>query len=1038
MAQDGKVVINIDSNASKVARDFQNLSNDTAKYERILQNVAGTSNATLPIYDKIRSKLKEQQSAVNSAITSYQKLANAQKSGIGFSQLNSVTGSAIERLRNLALQGRQNSAEFQKLAKSVKEAYAQLNQAQNAVNNAISDKPVQKVTLLTSNFYKLKKSISDFENTGDVFSKIDERLSKLQNGSNSVQTGFKALSKTNISINSETAQRKLQVLRQETTRAITAFEQLTNASKSLTTFGNLSSQTNLFTERLRTLALRGQANSVEFKRMAEAVKNANKQLNSAENIVNKAIGNTSGLSGALGTLGGSLGSLRSLASGAAAGFAAMKLKDYGQYALQTSAAFEQLAISFRVMTGSAQTGQELTDAIIKLGAETPMTAQQLSKAAQLLLSFGESAENIIPDLQLLGDITGGEVNRFNMLALAFAQVGANGKLMGQDLLQMVNAGFNPLQIMSQTTGKSMGQLREEMSEGRISFQMVAQAMRDAASEGGRYFGLMEQQSQSLNGLLSTMGDTWEQVAKNIGDLFLPVAKSAVQGLIRLGEAVLNLQNKMKAFTAGLRHETADSNYKLAEGYRKQAAELQQLAKVYEQRGNSNWAASYRKKAQQFLEVAERFQQKAQQIEKKAQKSVLSQSGANTGFNATVLSSGDDKKGRQKRQLTISEKLQKSYNEEYRRLQDLAVQGVTSGKVWDSQVAKVNNLSNALERMKQVTDLSVIPPFQALNTEIQKAQERVNNLAASKIVNLTELKQAKTELTTLQKKLYDVQQAASTSPYQQKQNQISYLQSQLQDMAISGQAGSAGFNALKNQLKQAQNEITKANAAVQNSVGLTWSSISGTISSQLSYALTTPLQQGENAFERLGNVALNIIGQIAQAWLSSKLMNLFNGSGSGGGSGILGTIGGAVGSFFGPIGSAVGGIIGNTVGKFFNANGNAFSHGRVLPFAQGGVVSSPTMFPMSGNRTGIMGEKGAEAIMPLKRAANGQLGVQAQTAPATVNIYNQSDSKIETVQRPDGDTDIFIRRVNNALRNERTQAGFSTALQRNQSRGVQAS
>src|SRR5699024_6651410 len=129
--------------------------------------------------------------------------------------------------------------------------------------------------------------------------------------------------------------------------------------------------------------------------------------------------------------------------------------------------------------------------------------------------------------------------------------------------------------------------------------------------------------------------------------------------------------------------------------------------------------------------------------------------------------------------------------------------------------------------------------------------------------------------------YDVQQAASTSPYQQKQNQVSYLQSQLQDMAISGQTGSAGFNALKNQLKQAQNEITKANAAVQNSVGLTWSSISGTISSQLSYALTTPLQEGENAFERLGNVALNVIGQIAQAWLSNSLNNLFSGSGGGG-------------------------------------------------------------------------------------------------------------------------------------------------------------
>lgn len=882
--QDGRVIINIDSNASKVARDFQNLTNDTSKYERILRNVAGTSNATLPIYDKIRAKLKEQQAAANSAIASYQKLANAQKSGIGFSQLNSVTGSAIERLKNLALQGRQNSAEFQNLA--------------------------------------------------------------------------------------------------------------------------------------------------------GIVRNVNSQIKNANNVVNQAITGSKGFNNSLGTLGGSLGSLGTLARGAAAGFALLKLKEYGQYAVQTAGAFEQLAISFRVMTGSAQTGQELTDAIIKLGAETPMTAQQLSKTAQLLLSFGESAENIIPDLKLLGDITGGEVNRFNMLALAFAQVGANGKLMGQDLLQMVNAGFNPLQIMSQTTGKSMGELRKEMEEGRISFQMVAQAMRDAASEGGRYFGLMEQQSQSLNGLLSTMGDVWEQVAKNIGDLFLPVAKSAVQGLISLGEAVLNLQNKMKAFTAGLRHETADSNNALAEGLRKQAAHLQEVAKDYEQRGNANWAASYRKKAQQFLDEATRLQQKAQQIEKNTQKSVLSQSGANTGFNATVLSSGSDKKGREKRQLTVSEKLQKSYNDEYRRLQDLATQGITSGKVWDSQVAKVNNLSAALERVKQATDLSVVPPFQALNTEIQKAQERVNNLAASKIVNLTDLRQAKSELTSLQKRLYDVQQAATTSPYQQKQNQVNYLQGQLQDMVISGQQNSPGFNALKNQLREAQNEITRANTAVSNSVGLTWNNISSTISTQLSSALTTPLQAGENAFERLGNVALNIIGQIAQAWLSSSLMNFFNGSSGGKGLGTRfgnaakGAAAGSAGGIWGAVGGAISG--------FFNANGNAFSHGHVLPFAQGGVVSSPTMFPMAGNRTGIMGEKGAEAIMPLKRAPNGQLGVQAQTAPATVNIYNQSDSRIETVQRPDGETDIFIRRVNNALRNERTQAGFSSALQRNQSRGVQAS
>ena len=169
-------------------------------------------------------------------------------------------------------------------------------------------------------------------------------------------------------------------------------------------------------------------------------------------------------------------------------------------------------------------------------------------------------------------------------------------------------------------------------------------------------------------------------------------------------------------------------------------------------------------------------------------------------------------------------------------------------------------------------------------------------------------------------------------------------------------------------------------------------------------------------------------------------NLFSGSGGSRNSagGLLSSLGGLAGSFFGPIGSAVGGFFGNTIGKLFNANGNAFVNGHLQPFANGGVVSSPTMFPMSGNRTGIMGEKGAEAIMPLKRTPSGQLGVQAQVQQPNINIYNQSGANIETVQRPDGETDIFIRKVNNALRNERTQAGFGAALQRNQSRGVQAS
>ena len=673
----------------------------------------------------------------------------------------------------------------------------------------------------------------------------------------------------------------------------------------------------------------------------------------------------SGLSGALGTLGGSLGSLGTLASGAAAGFALLKLKDYGQYALQTAASFEQLAISFRVMTGSAQTGQELTDAIIKLGAETPMTAQQLSKAAQLLLSFGESAENIIPDLKLLGDITGGEVNRFNMLALAFAQVGANGKLMGQDLLQMVNAGFNPLQIMSKTTGKSMGELRKEMEEGRISFQMVAQAMKDAAGEGGRYFGLMEQQSQSLNGRLSTLGDTWEQVAKSIGDVFTPAAKTAVNALIAIGE----------------------QTQKTIEWLKSEQSTLAGLKESWDK----YWASKRKSKATLVFTVEPYLNERRTQ---KQVQSALKKSGANTGFNATVLSSpaSSGSSANVAKQKDAYEKLQLAAQNARREVELNAITYGTSSPQVQQAFEKYRNLNTQLSDINKIFDENT---------------KKVNENGGA---------------------------------YADLQQKISETRNQLLNMAVSGQGDTAQFTMLKNTLKQYELQAQQANTAVTNSVGLSWKNISNTISSQLSYALTTPLQEGENAFERLGNVALNVIGQIAQAWLSNSLNNLFSGSGGGksSGGGIFSAIGGAIGSIWGPAGSAIGGVLGSIGGKLFNADGNAFINGRVQPFANGGVVSSPTMFPMSGNRTGIMGEKGAEAIMPLKRTPSGQLGVQAQTSPATVNVYNQSDSRIETVQRPDGDTDIFIRRVNNALRSERTQAGFGAALQRNQSRGVQAS
>ena len=298
--------------------------------------------------------------------------------------------------------------------------------------------------------------------------------------------------------------------------------------------------------------------------------------------------------------------LKKLAGGAIAVTVGKKLIDLGNQAVNTAAKFESLAVSFEVLAGGVEVGEKLTNQIIDLASKTPLATEALMQGAKMLLSFGESAEDVVGDLELLGEITGGDAQRMQSLTLAFAQVGSAGKLAGQDLLQMINAGFNPLETMAKKTGKSMGQLKKEMSEGKITFNDVKQAMIDATAEGGRFNGMLEKQSQTLEGLKATNQKTWEQISKAIGDFFLPAAKEVQKAFIAIGEAVLSTMSKLKEFGKRLRMETSDSMLQASEGMAKQAQSLYKLAEKYDKRGNKRLADSYREKANMYIADSKRM------------------------------------------------------------------------------------------------------------------------------------------------------------------------------------------------------------------------------------------------------------------------------------------------------------------------------------------------------------------------------------------------------------------------------------------------
>lgn len=225
------------------------------------------------------------------------------------------------------------------------------------------------------------------------------------------------------------------------------------------------------------------------------------------------------------------------------------LLNIGQNALKASSDFEQAQVAFGVMLGDAEKASRLVNQLQDMANVTPFETQDLLDASRVLLNFGIQLEDLLPDLQMLGDISGGNREKMRSMTLAFAQMSSAGRLMGQDMLQMVNAGFNPLQQISEETGKSMAVLKKEMEEGKISVDMVQQAFRNATAEGGRFHGMMEQQSQTLEGVTSTMSDAYTLMTRSISDMALPAIKEQIVETTRLIEKITENINAFKAWAS---------------------------------------------------------------------------------------------------------------------------------------------------------------------------------------------------------------------------------------------------------------------------------------------------------------------------------------------------------------------------------------------------------------------------------------------------------------------------------------------------------
>ncbi|NSH05427.1 tape measure protein [Mediterraneibacter gnavus] len=193
-----------------------------------------------------------------------------------------------------------------------------------------------------------------------------------------------------------------------------------------------------------------------------------------------------------------------------------------------NASIESYQTSFEVMTGSAEKAAEVIDKLKKVGAETPFELPDLADTTQLLMNYGFSADEAMDSMMMLGDISQGSAEKMSRIATAYGQMSSAGKVSLEDVKQMIEAGFNPLQEISESTGESMASLYDRISKGTISVDEITASMQRATSEGGKYFQSMEKQSQTFSGLISTLKDNAQQL---LGEIVKPISDGLTESLL---------------------------------------------------------------------------------------------------------------------------------------------------------------------------------------------------------------------------------------------------------------------------------------------------------------------------------------------------------------------------------------------------------------------------------------------------------------------------------------------------------------------------
>lgn len=245
--------------------------------------------------------------------------------------------------------------------------------------------------------------------------------------------------------------------------------------------------------------------------------------------------------------GDQMGQIFRQASAAAAGFFSIQAgTNFIQTLVKTRGEFQQLEIAFTTMLGSKERADRLMKDVVQFAATTPFDLQQVAGGTKQLLAYGFAADGIRDNLSMLGNIAAGVGSQINDIIYLYGTLKASGRVTQMDINQFAGRGIPIYEELAKVMGKNVDEIRDLVSAGRVGFPQIEQAFSNMTSSGGRFFNLMQEQSKSLTGQISNLGDSISQMFNEIGRGQEGVLSTGIAGIAVL---VDNYEKVIQTITA---------------------------------------------------------------------------------------------------------------------------------------------------------------------------------------------------------------------------------------------------------------------------------------------------------------------------------------------------------------------------------------------------------------------------------------------------------------------------------------------------------